>query len=461
MSYYNKYFKYKNKYIDLKNKISQRGGSDTENLSNRAGTDGGGGGGTRTESGDLQDNYIICLLWYNKQKIPIHQRSPKTGEDLHIKDNILKTYNMYKIKYENKNVVLFLNFDKITKEDFDFFNNNKIVTENINEFEVFKDTKLNSIFNPKRKSLDPEDDPLPCHTYVCVDMLKILIQYEQMVTKKYDIVIFSDLDIKDDIEYDSITEATDLICKVPSLINKFRQQDLLDPKTIDLLNSFGYLVAGWTEYHNIPETGKKSYDENPDNFPNIVTINGGKKLLIHGSENSFLISKNTPNVIKAIKDYFIDHLFLYRISRSPYNYDNNFIYESYPAFYKYLNFLNKIIYLNGIITSYNYKTSLLENFIIDIDYNIVAELSEDLPDSKKIKIIKIIKILSDKLFFHLHRNFTDVDYQSFLTEHGKNVLDKFQYEISPIIQKSKYDEPINSQLMPFKCVPISKQKNSK
>jgi hypothetical protein len=61
-------------------------------------------------------------------------------------------------------------------------------------------------------------------------MLKILIQYEQMVYKKYKYVIFSDIDIKDKIDYSSITAETDLICKIPILITEFSQKDLFDKK---------------------------------------------------------------------------------------------------------------------------------------------------------------------------------------------------------------------------------------
>ncbi len=103
---------------------------------------------------------------------------------------------------------------------------------------------------------------------------------------------------------------------------------------------------------------------------------------------------------------------------------------------------------------YNF-TYYIGNFVIDIDYSILEDKNE----------MKIIRILSTKLFLHLINKHASLN--SFLTIKGKNILNKFQYNISPIIQKSKFDQKISCDntsryktLMPFKCVPIGKQKNS-
>ncbi len=419
MDYKSKYYKYKNKYLNLKNHI---GGSE-KNLVN--------------------NNYLIGLLWYNKQLGPIQQIS--NNIDLQIKETILNTYKMYKEKYNNPNVVLFLNFDKIIPEDFDFFRLNNIIIEDINEFNIIKtNEQLTKLFNPERYSIEP------CPVYIYVDMLKILIQYEQMTSKGYEYVIFSDLDIKDEITRDT----HNIICKMPDLITTFREIDILDYKTINLLDNFGYLMAGFARYENMSlrdiANYKKFYHEDPGDFQDIITIDGEiKKLVFASGENSFLISKNTPNVIKAIKEYFIDYIFCDKIFNDTSGWNNNYIFLMYKYFYCYLNFLNEI-------TNIIFKTDInsFDDFNDSIDYILLTEKVIEWNTS-----LNQFKILSDKLCLFLIKN--NQKLTSFLTEKGKIIISNLQYNIYPIIQKSNYNQEIdNITLMPFKCVPIDRQKNS-
>jgi hypothetical protein len=89
-----------------------------------------------TDNEVTKDNYIICLLWYNKELGPI-SRDSKDGNNIF---DIIKTYKMFK-DYGNNHVVLFLNFNKITEEDFDLFSSNNITLEDVNEFNVIKTNK--------------------------------------------------------------------------------------------------------------------------------------------------------------------------------------------------------------------------------------------------------------------------------------------------------------------------------
>jgi hypothetical protein len=366
------------------------------------------------------DNYLISLLWYNKELGPIQQKSP-SGKDLHIKENLLKTYNMFKKKYNNPNVILFLNFDKIVEDDFNFFRRNNVVIEDVNDFNVIKNTPhLQKLFNPTTYNIEP------CPVYIYVDMLKILIQYEQMVYGNYDYVIFSDIDIQDNINRDTIQYNEDIICKSPTLITTFRQHDLLDPSTIELLDIFGYLMAGFVNMTDITPSQmnyyNRSYDENnPGNAKNVIKI--GNTLKISGlsaPENSFLISKKSGlKTIKAIKEYFIDYLFrrIYneRDNKTSRTKMNDFIYHSYIDFYYYLNLMNDII------------------------------IDQNKPDNQ---LIDIDDVLGTHAFV--------------LTDKGKSILIKFNTlehkNIFPTMMY--YNDKLASPVMPFKCVPIGQQKNS-
>ena len=84
------------------------------------------------------NNNMIALLWLNKVVRQIQQIV--RGNDLNIKQNILKTYNKLKITYQNPNVILFLNFDKITQEDMEWFISNGVECVDVNNFEIIKNT---------------------------------------------------------------------------------------------------------------------------------------------------------------------------------------------------------------------------------------------------------------------------------------------------------------------------------
>ena len=399
MSFQNKYLKYKNKYLDLKNQFVSSGGAS------------GGTSATYT--------YLVSLLWYNKEKGPIQQKS-KDGNDLHIKENLLKTYNMFKKKYNNPNVILFLNFDKIVEDDFNFFRRNNVVIEDVNDFNVIKNTPhLQKLFNPTTYNIEP------CPVYIYVDMLKILIQYEQMVYENYDYVIFSDIDIQDNINRDTIQYNEDIICKSPSLITTFSQHDLLNPPTIELLDIFGYLMAGFVNMEDITPSQMKyyngSYDENnPGYAKNVIKMGNTLKLSgVIAPENSFLISKKSDLIIFAIDSYFIDYIFrrIYneRDDKTSYTKKNDFIYESYKDFYYYLNLMNDII------------------------------IDQNNPDNQ----LYDVKSISGTHDF-------------VLTDKGKSILIKFNTlehkNIYPTMKN--YNDDLDDSVMPFKCVPIDKQKNS-
>lgn len=323
-NYFKKYIKYKQKYSHLKNMI----------------------GG---------DNYnMIALLWLNKVLGPIEQIVG--GKDLNIRQNILKIYNKLKITYQNPNVILFLNFDKIIPEDKEWFRINCIKIADVNQFETIKNNEcLDKIYNPSKYNLE-HLEKLPI--YVQVDMTKILIQYEYMVYENYNYVTFIDLDIKtqeDDLSH--------VICNPirPDFTGELYPNKLLDSQTIKILDIFGYLVAGFsypTEYEKNTFLDKSYNNEIKYNNKPINFIEIDSKIYFLNStnfENSFLISKNCDNTKKAIKEYFIDYVFcnlIYNnyINNNGYNaykYDPGFIYtEHYMPFFIYLHLLNKLIYID-------------------------------------------------------------------------------------------------------------------
>ena len=449
MDYKTKYLKYKNKYLNLKKQFGS--GNQQSSINNQQ--------SSLDEKKSSDNTCIICLLWYNKELGPIQQFSK--GVDLQIKANILRTYKMFKEKYSNPDVVLFLNFDKIIPEDFEFFSSNNIVIEDVNKFEVIKKNEhLKQLFidNPS------EYTRKVCPVYIYVDMLKILIQYEQMVTYGYNYVIFSDIDIQDGIERESIKDRNDIICKMLDLITEFTQTNLLNQRTIELLDNFGYLMAGFARYQDMSETDisiyNNLYPKYPNEFEDYMKIGSEiKKLVFASGENSFLISANTPNVIKAIKDYFIDYVFNYLIFDYP-DRDNNYIYLCYEYFYNYLNFLNANTFIRF---QEDLSKPSLDKFKINIDYSIVKD--EDAWWNPSIKL-RIVQVLTDKLCLFLIKTKSN-NLESFLTPKGKIILENFKYNIFPIIQKTKYDNKIgtvhsnkDSTLIPFICVPVDRQKNS-
>lgn len=411
MNYKEKYHKYKNKYLNLK----QKAGAET--------------------------NYVISLLWFNKKLGPIQQIS--NGKDLQIKEKIISTYNMFKHKYRNDNVILFLNYDKIIPKDFDFFAENNIVTYDINTFNTINNNdKLLELFRSEK---------LP--VYIYVDMLKIIIQYEFMVYKNFDYVIFSDLDIQDK---DSLNH-NDMICNnyMSDYIDEYYPEKIFNDVTVELLDIFGYLMASYRKISmdELTPRDKQGIEFDLENYgftERAMVIDGKQRLIGKFSpENSFLISKNNFNTIKAIKDFFIDYLFctelydsLMRYIKRGINSDvillsNDYIYNQYTRFYLYLNFLNNI---NTIIIGQNKNMKKInkKDFFIEDGY-VILKSSEpiDLLKDENPLLLSEIKINIDSI--------TDI---------GKSIYKKYYYNIF----KQTYNQV---SLIPSICVPIGSQKNSK
>jgi len=411
MSFQNKYLKYKNKYLDLKNQI---------------------GGSTYVSPHEtcINDNeYVICLLWINKDCGSIHQSS-LSGEDLHIRDNIVKTYHMFK-NYRNKNVIIFLNFNKINLEDYTFFEQNKINTKDlmdINKFEIINETKyLRDLF------ISNKSYQLPI--YLCVDILKILIQYELLKYHSYKYVIFADLDIKDITN----TDTTNITCSKDDVIKEYNKNNIFTREIIELLDIFGYLMATTTK-----DKDGVLFNSKP--------------------ENGFLIAQNKPTVIKAIKNYFINYLFLNLINDYQNNttkYTNNYIYHSYGSFYIYLNFLNEIInlqyYLENYLENYEqfqqYEPFFKEPFKLEEDYKIIDHSCN-------------IDILTERCLDYFIKNYgypnsnndflfykTGKKYDIKLTDKGLEIITKYKDFIYPV--------DIKNQIIPSICVFLDNQKNSK
>jgi hypothetical protein len=411
-------------------------------------------------------SYIISLLWFNKSKGPIKQFS-KDGEDLNIREKIIETYNMFKIKYKNPKVILFLNYDKIVSDDLCYFKQNNIETQDINQFEVIKSNeKLTQLFNWEKY------DRSACPVYVYIDMLKILIQYEYMFYKNYDYVVFSDIDIqyKDNIKTDTICGPSNR----PGYIDKFFPNKIFNRSTLGLLDVFGYMMAGFSKLIKISDMSRerdKKYAVQQINneieqysfTPSFINIDGEYYVKVDAitAENSFLISKNNPQVIKAIKKYFIDFLFCEYIFNNP-NQTNNFIFYQYITFNGYLNFLQGINTLD-----YNDDDEKILNKLIDKSFlqnkdftiggnKIITILSENcldyLIEQYNFPILfNTNGLRDDKFNYYSRKN---------ITEHGKDIYKKYYIYIQP----SLYCLPGHSEnhipLSAFKCVPIDRQKNS-
>ncbi len=454
MNYQKKYLKYKNKYLDLKNQIILKGGASSSSS-----------GDVNGASSSVSNNYLISLLWYNKTRGPIQQIG-RDGNELGIRGKLLNAYNMFKIKYNNPNVILFLNYDKIIEEDFIFFESNNVVIEDVNEFNVFKtNPKLEQLFNPTKykNPNNPEIYRDSCPVYIYVDMLKILIQYEQMLYKNYDYVIFSDYIIFDNVDRETLKDRTDIICKLPSLITEFTKDNLLDPITIKLLDNFGYLMTGYAIMSNLTEYGLRKYkavevdvENDPYAYPQYKKIDDKVKMLsVKSPENRFLMSKKSDNTIKAIKEYFIDYLFGTIIFDDPKqclhgSLNNNFIFNKYPNFYTYLNFLNNITYIKYELDNFDFLHN--NGFEENIDYIKISE--------------KEIQIKSSTLYLYFVKNNKEYALSSFLTENGKKMIQENQSNIYPLISNDGFDYPIlsnsnkNTTLLPSKCVPMPGQINS-
>ena len=254
------------------------------------------------------------------------------------------------------------------------------------------------------------------------------------------------------------------MCKMPDLITEFTQRNLLNHRTKELLDIFGYLMAGDAKYLDMNETEMYSYNmfykKSPDEFEEIIEIESKKKKLIFlGGENSFLISKNTPNVIKAIEDYFINYLFTDNLFEHTNRRDINYIYLGYEYFYNYLNFLNTNTFIRSRVDLNNKS---LDRYKIYNDYFIIKEIDSSDDPSKKIHIIQILS--TELCLYFIKKN----NVESFLTQKGKVILENFKYNIYPIIQKNKYDDRIgrgtysskDSTLIPFVCVPLFTQTHS-
>jgi len=232
--------------------------------------------------------------------------------------------------------------------------------------QIKSNEKLFEIFNPEKYNFDP------CPVYIYVDMLTILIQYEYMVYKGFTYVIFSDLDIQDvdSLDYD------DMICKktVPGYTDEYYPNKLFDSMTIELLDIFGYLMAGFINLNEIKnESFKERTKSDLDRFgftPEIYEVNDNYYEIARSvPENSFLISKNNTNVIKAIKNYFIDFLFcneIYSFIKKKITSTNNHIFNRYIYFIQYLDFLNGLNTLN-LIVSESEICEIKEKFINDSD----------------------------------------------------------------------------------------------
>lgn len=426
MNYYNKYIKYKQKYIQLKNQI----------------------GGNYT--------HIIALLWINKNKGPIQQIN-RRGEDLGIKENIIRTYNMFKIKYSNPKVILFINLDKYIEGDLEELKTAGVEMFDIGNMEIIKhNEKLRELLYPELYGRNP------CPIYQQVDMLKILIQYEFMTNPlyNYDYVVFSDLDAQDK---DSLNP-DNMACKPdrPDWIDEYYPDKIFDSPTIKLLDIFGYLMNGDTEelfeHDEKLSTNAKNelckygvYQRN-----SIVKLNN--KIFAYNfnnPENMFLISKKNSNVIKAIKEYFIDHLFCNIMFNSNCDVDSrNFIFGKYDYFNQYLNFLQGLIFYKIIINDKYYNQLVAQtNLIEDTDYKY-----------KKVENINEIDILSPQCFEYFRnvlfdggfgenwRGLLSYDFNPFPTLYGLEILKQYAFNIEYSTGRR--------WLKPFKCIPIERSTNS-
>jgi hypothetical protein len=413
MEYKDKYIKYKTKYINLKNQI----------------------GGRCYYYNDYK--HIICLLWFNFD--------PKIIDPVD-KSRIFKSYKMYKEKYCNKKVVLFLNYENIMEEDFETFRNNQIETENLYEFNVIKNNV--GIINLLH------DDKI--NGFIRVDILKILIQYEKMFYSGYEYVIFSDIDILDKNDNNEII----LTCTRSDKLDKYYPSKILNSKTLKILDIFGYVMTATSKEINLSDDTNKIIfefvkEKNPslDPPPGYIKNNDTYYLITNGlPENSFLMSKKTCNVKKAIEDYFINSVFLgneYNLQHT--NHGRDYIFFLYKDFFKYLNFLNGLNYLqyyssNEIIQKIKENVSLEENK----DYKIN-------PDDTHIIIMTIncfnyIKNFESKFYDFIGRLNIN-DYQ-LLTAKGMDVFKKFSSEISPSYSTTTFHNP----LMSVKCVNVERTK---
>lgn len=429
-------------------------------------------------------NHVICLLWYNNTKKEILQIT-KDGEDLKIKEKIKDAYNMFKIKYSNPNVILFVNMANIIDDDIDFFKKNNITYEDINELKVVKNNeKIYKMLNTEgmvpfeltqtlaleeirmvpfelTQTLTPEEiRAVP--VYLCVDMLKILIMYECITEKNYTYVVFSDLDIedKDSLNNDRLTCSP----KRPDFTDEYTPEKIFDNVTQWLLEYYGFVMAGCAkiaptrfDYNQFKSPTQSQRDFEAEN--NIIVINGQYFDLINRSylgENSFMIAKKSNNVIHAIREYFIEYLFCDVIYNIIYvkstKLNNNYIWTRFASFFFYLNFLNGY---NTICLNFD-KLSLSEKnlFIKDIDFT-------DYKD-ETYKIIKSINLLNYAIKMKGFPEFDDrgvigdtylFDKEFNETENGKKVyLDLYTNVYN--------DRFINNPMYPFKCVKIQNQKNS-
>ncbi len=427
---------------------------------------------------------MIALLWLNKFVGPIEHIVD--GKNLDIKQNIIKTHNKLKITYQNPNVVLFLNFDKIIQEDFEWLKENNIDCVDVNQFEVIKNNEcLDKMYNYSKYGLE---HLIQLPIYVQVDMTKILIQYEYMIYHNYNYVTFVDLDIKtngDDLE--------NVICKPirPDFTGELYPNKLLDNQTKNVLDIFGYMVAGFSNPSDIADKTRNAREikreqihysyEMEDYGKPINFIKIDKKIYALNSitfENSFLISKNSPNTIRAIKEYFIDHVFCGIIYN---DYINNmsgkysgsrsgFIYtDHYLPFFIYLHMLNQLIYIDfeldmSIEDNIIFFNELTNKFVINKDYI----TSDAKMWSKPYKIIKIMNINMYKFFTNKfgfpQANMKDLRNdrgyvirftESYIPENKINLFFNNMINLSGEFN----DIGANTIAIPYKCVGLESSKN--
>jgi hypothetical protein len=442
-NYYQKYIKYKEKYLKLK----MTGGNHKN---------------------------MIALMWLNKTYGPIQHIS--NGVDLQIKDNLKRIYNKLKITYNNPDVILVLNFDKIIPEDFDFFNKNGVNCVDINKFNCIQDIEcLDKMYNPSKYGFD-DLEKIPI--YVQVDMSKILIQYEYMVYENYDYVTFIDLDIKT-----SEDDLSSVICKPirPDFTGELYPNKLLDSQTIETLDVFGYLMAGFSKPTPINARYQSDIDYEIENYGKPVSyilINDEYYSLNANSfENSFLMSKKTENTIKAIKEYFIDIVFCdiiynsYISNKASKEFKNisGFIYDMhYIPFFIYLYFLNDLIYLNYLLDvsieeNNIFYDNLKKNFEIEKDYKI----DEDPTVHQTFTNIKILNFNTFKYFIKKF-GFPQSKQQHIIDKHylfyfiqddiPKNKLNLFINNMNNII--GNFDTKTSKIFpIPYKCIGVEPSKN--
>jgi len=429
MNYYDKYIKYKNKYLKLKN---MTGGS---------------------------HNHLIALLWINKVRGPIQQKN-KSREDLITIEKIIRVYNMFKIKYSNPQVILFINRDKYIDEDFEELKKAGVEMSDISEMEVIRQNeKLLKLLYPEYYGRNS------CPIYQQVDMLKILIQYEYMTNPSlnYDYVVFSDLDIQDE---DSLY-FNDMECKPdrPDWIDKYYSSKIFDNITLELLDVFGYLMNCHTEELFKSKEKLSGFEKNELCKYGVSQRTSKVKLgneifdyYFGNPENMFLISKKDPNVIKAIKDYFIDYLFCICLYDLKCDVDGrNFIFGKYDYFNQYLNFLQSIIFYRIIVGEKIFdKLKSNSELIEDLDYKLKKNDNE-----------YHIDILTPRCFEYFRNIFFDGGFQSWESLNSPS----YRYFFNPIpttygviiLKKYGFNIEFTSGrrwLKPFKCIPIEKSQNS-